>query len=126
METTSEIIIRAPAGAVFALAADTERWPRILPHYRSVRRLRGDGRRALVAMRAWRTLYPVSWVAVQENFPAEQRITFRHVRGISRGMDVEWRLTETADGTRVRIWHAFHSGLPLVGGLGQYKRHEPP
>jgi uncharacterized membrane protein len=117
METTNEITIRAPADAVFRLAAETERWPRILPHYRWVRRLRGDDQRKLVAMAAWRDLYPVRWVALQQNFPEERRITFRHVRGISRGMDVEWRLTETPAGTHVRIWHAFHSNLPLVGEL---------
>lgn len=117
METVNEITIRAPADRVFALAAATERWPRLLPHYRWVRRLRGDDRRKLVEMAAWRDMYPVRWVALQQNFPAERRITFTHVRGITRGMAVEWRLTETADGTHVRIWHRFHSNLPLLGEL---------
>ena len=115
METTNEITIGAPAETVFELAAATERWPEILPHYRWVRRLRGDDRRKLVEMAAWRDFYPVRWVAVQENLPEERRITFRHVRGVSRGMRVEWRLTETPAGTQVRIWHEFHSNLPLIG-----------
>ena len=115
METTNEITIRAPAETVFELAAATERWPEILPHYRWVRRLRGDDRRKLVEMSAWRDFYPVRWVAVQENLPEERRITFRHVRGVSRGMRVEWRLTATPAGTHVRIWHEFHSNLPLIG-----------
>ena len=115
METTSEITIRAPAEKVFALAAATEDWPRILPHYRSVRRLRGDDRRKIVAMAAWRDIFPVRWVAVQENLPEERRIRFKHVHGISRGMNVEWRLTETPAGTHVRIRHEFHSRLPLIG-----------
>lgn len=117
METTNEILIHAPTEAVFALAADTERWPQILPHYRSVRRLRGTDDHKVVEMAAWRDLYPVRWVAVQRNFPHENRITFRHVRGISRGMEVEWRLTSTAAGTSVRIWHQFHSSIPIVGGI---------
>lgn len=117
METTNEILIDAPVERVFALAADTERWPRILPHYRSVRRLRGTDEQKLVEMAAWRDFYPVRWVAVQRSFPEEGRITFRHVRGISRGMEVEWRLTSTPAGTHVRIWHQFHSNLPLIGEL---------
>jgi len=115
VETTNEITIRAPVETVFALAAATEDWPRLLPHYRRVQRLRGDDRRKLVEMAARRDFYPVRWVAIQENFPYERRITFRHVRGITRGMDVEWRLTATPAGTHVRIWHQFHSNLPLVG-----------
>ncbi len=115
METTNEIVIKAPAADIFALAADTERWPQILSHYRWVRRLRGDDEHKLVEMAAWRDIYPVRWVAVQRNFLAEGRITFRHVRGISRGMQVEWRLMETPEGTHVRIWHEFHSSLPVIG-----------
>ncbi len=115
METVNEIFIRAPAERVFALATDTERWPRILPHYRSVRRLAGNDRHKIVAMAAWRDLYPVRWTAEQRSFPEELRITFTHVRGISRGMQVEWRLTPTPDGTHVRIWHEFRSDLPLIG-----------
>ena len=115
METTNDITIKASPEAVFALAADTERWPQILPHYRSVRRLRGTDEHKLVEMAAWRDFYPVRWVAVQRTFPDEGRITFRHVRGISRGMEVEWRLTSTPQGTHVRIWHEFHSNLPVVG-----------
>ncbi|MGE0541588.1 MAG: type II toxin-antitoxin system RatA family toxin [Dehalococcoidia bacterium] len=115
METTNEILIRAPAADVFALAANTERWPQILPHYRWVRRLRGADDHKVVEMAARRDFYPVRWVAVQHNFREEHRITFRHVRGISRGMEVEWTITPTPDGAHVRIWHEFHSSLPIVG-----------
>ena len=117
METTTEIVIDAPPERIFALAADTESWPAILPHYRWVRRLRGTDDHKIVEMAAWRTIYPVRWTAVQRNYPATLRITFKHVRGISRGMDVEWKLTPADNGTHVRIWHEFHSGLPLVGDL---------
>jgi ribosome-associated toxin RatA of RatAB toxin-antitoxin module len=115
METTTSILINAPAAEVFSLAADTERWPIILPHYRRVRRLRGSDDYKVIEMAARRDFYPVRWVAVQHTFPEEHRITFRHVRGISRGMEVEWRLTQTPEGTRVRIWHEFHSSIPIVG-----------
>jgi len=119
METTNELTIAAPPEAVFALAAATERWPAILPHYRRVRRIRGDDRAKVVEMAAWRDFglfrYPVRWTAEQVNLPEQLRIRFKHVRGISRGMDVEWRLTATPGGTHVVIWHEFHSNLPLVG-----------
>lgn len=117
MELTNEIMIRAPWERVFELAAATERWPELLPHYRFVRRLRGHADYKIVEMAAWRDIYPVRWIAVQRNLPAERRISFRHIRGVSRGMEVEWRLTPTPDGTHVLIWHEFHSALPLVGAF---------
>jgi ribosome-associated toxin RatA of RatAB toxin-antitoxin module len=115
METTNEIFIRAAPDVVFDLAADTERWPRILPHYRWVRRLRGTDQHKIVEMAARRDFYPVRWVAEQRTLADERRITFRHVRGISRGMDVEWRLTPLDGGTHVAIRHQFESDIPLAG-----------
>jgi hypothetical protein len=83
--------------------------------------VRGDDRNKVVEMAAVRDFglfrWPVRWTAQQRNDPDGLRITFRHVRGISRGMDVEWRLTRVPQGTHVRIWHEFNSGLPLIGGF---------
>ena len=69
METSNEIVIRAPVERVFAYAADTERWPVILPHYRWVRRIKGTDDHKIVEMAAWRDIYPVRWTAVQRNLP---------------------------------------------------------
>lgn len=121
METVTEITIRAPAERIFALAVATEDWPRLLPHYDFVRRLKGAADHKLVRMAARRNLYlfdyPVRWTAEQHNYPDENRITFTHRRGISRGMNVEWQLVERDGRTHVRIWHEFHSNLPLIGGF---------
>lgn len=114
MEMTTRVQMRADPDTIFALAAATEGWPKILPHYRWVRLLRDDGRRRLVEMAASRDGIPVRWAAVQEVDPAERRITFRHVKGITRGMDVAWTLTPNQDGTLVEIWHAFQPHWPLV------------
>src|SRR3712207_2435558 len=37
MRTVDERIVSAPLATIFALAADVERWPEHLPHYRYVR-----------------------------------------------------------------------------------------
>src|SRR5262249_2944657 len=37
LKTVDERVIRAPSDRIFALAADVERWPDHLPHYRYVR-----------------------------------------------------------------------------------------
>jgi hypothetical protein len=76
-------------------------------------------------MAARRDWFPVRWTAVQELFPAEHRITYRHVRGVTRGMWVEWTMEPTADGTLVRITHDFRprwgplSGWPAQRIIGE-------
>jgi ribosome-associated toxin RatA of RatAB toxin-antitoxin module len=89
----------------------------MLPHYRYVRVLGRKGPRMLVKMAAYRNRIPVSWTSILETKPDERRILFKHVRGVTRGMDVEWRIEPRADGrTRVSIRHDFSPGWPLVGG----------
>jgi ribosome-associated toxin RatA of RatAB toxin-antitoxin module len=115
METETSMRVRADPYTIFRLAAAVEDWPRILPHYRWVRVLRDNGSHRIVEMAARRDAIPVSWTAEQRLFPNEPRITFRHIRGVTRGMDVAWTFTREPDGVvRVRIWHRFCPHWPLV------------
>src|SRR5262252_6286788 len=109
METLSQIQVQAPPERVYALAAAVERWPELLPHYRWVRVLGQRGERErLVEMAARRDWIPVRWGAIQRLHPERQRIEFLHVRGLTRGMKVEWRIEpDGPGGSEVRIWHAF-------------------
>jgi ribosome-associated toxin RatA of RatAB toxin-antitoxin module len=114
MEMTTRVKMLADRDTIFELAAAVEEWPRILPHYRWVRLLRNEGRRRVVEMAASRDGIPVRWTAVQELDLAERRITFRHIKGITRGMEVAWTLTPHEQGTLVEIWHAFRPRWPFV------------
>lgn len=110
-------VIRAPIERIFPLAVDVERWPRILPHYRYVRRLpSADGVRRY-AMGARRGPIPVRWEAIQRPLPAERRIEFVHTGGVTRGMRVAWRFEAVEGGTDVSIEHALDLGWPLIGEL---------
>ena len=115
MNTLTEQWMRAPAATIYPLAAEVERWPEILPHYRWVRLLERSGNRKLVDMAASRDGLPVSWRAVQTLFPEIPRIEFRHVRGITRGMDVAWTFSGREGGTLVRIEHDLDLRWPLIG-----------
>jgi ribosome-associated toxin RatA of RatAB toxin-antitoxin module len=118
LHTENRIFIRARASDVYRFAASVERWPEILPHYRWVRILEEKGDRRLVEMAASRDGIPVRWRAKQELFPEEPRITFRHVGGVTKGMEVEWLFEPAGDGAvRVAILHDLHLGWPLIGGL---------
>jgi aromatase len=115
MDTSIAVVMRADPEVIFDLAARVEDWPRLLPHYRWVRVWRDDGRRRVVEMAARRDLIPVRWTAIQELHPEERRIGFRHIRGVTRGMDVAWTLEPQEPGAvLVRIWHRFHPRWPLV------------
>lgn len=107
--------IRGPMDAVFAYAARVEDWPRLLPHYRGVRVLNADGDARIVEMQARRGPIPVWWWARQLVLPAEGRIRYTHVRGVTSGMEVEWRLAPSDDGVVVTIVHDLSLRWPIVG-----------
>ena len=123
MRSTVGIHVAAAPAVVFGLARDVDRWPERLPHYRRVivRGRRGD--RVLAQMvaerRFWRIAVPVTWRAVcwPEGDDADDlRLRFRHVRGITRGMDVTWHIRpDGMGGSEVTIEHDFRRPLPLVG-----------
>lgn len=121
MHTVDRITVRAPLARVFALASDVERWPTFLSHYRWVRVLeRGNGR-CLVEMAAWRPFgmvrYPAWWVSEMQVIP-ERAVRYRHVRGITRGMDVEWQFRPGPSGVEVTIDHQWTGpSWPLIGRL---------
>ena len=110
--------VRAPFERVYDAAAGVERWPTFLVHYRWVRRLEGS----LVEMAAWRPFgplkYPVWWVSEMTLDRAAGAIYYRHVRGITRGMKVAWRLEKNEGGVDVEIVHTWNGPRwPLIGSL---------
>jgi ribosome-associated toxin RatA of RatAB toxin-antitoxin module len=114
-------LVQGPLERVFAIAADVERWPSFLSHYRWVRVLEREADRSLVEMAAWRPFgpvrYPTWWVSEMRVLP-KRAVRYRHVQGITRGMDVEWQFTREPGGTGVAIVHQWTGpGWPLIGGL---------
>jgi hypothetical protein len=114
-----QVRMHAPLAEVFALAADVERWPERLPHYRYVRRQPDPSGERRFAMGARRGPIPVRWEAVQRLHPAEGLIEFVHVGGVTRGMEVAWRLRPDAAGSfvDVSIEHELTLRWPLIGEL---------
>jgi len=122
MRTVDRIHVAAPFDRVFAAASTVARWPAILPHYRWVHLLE-DG---LVEMAAWRPFgplkYPTWWVSHMTIDRRAGEVRYRHVRGITRGMNVVWRLVEvgggSAGGVDVEIVHTWTGPpWPLIGRI---------
>jgi len=110
-------VMRAPIDRIFPLAAEIERWPELLPHYRFVRRLPDAGGERHFAMGARRGPIPVRWEAIQRLIPAERRIEFVHTGGVTRGMWVAWRFESIEGGTDVSIEHRLDLKWPIIGDL---------
>jgi hypothetical protein len=98
-----------------------ERWPEILPHYRYVRFRRSEGSPRLVEMAAWRDFmgplrYPTWWLSEMRVDEDEPAVHYRHVDGVTRGMQVKWAFVPHGDGTHVRITHSWDGpAWPLIG-----------
>ena len=121
MQVLDELVVRCAVGRIFELARDVERWPSYLPHYRFVRfnekRVDGGGVVEMSANRAFGAFdWPTWWrseMQVSEDTPS---VRYRHVAGITKGMDVEWSFEPTSAGTHVQVLHVWKGpGWPLIG-----------
>lgn len=114
---------RAPVEECLRVAGAVDRWPEFLPHYRWVRfRSQRGFAEGTVEMAAWRPFgvvrYPTWWVSDMW-FDAEASIIhYRHIEGITRGMDVRWEFKPDREGTMITIVHEWAGPRwPLIGPL---------
>jgi coenzyme Q-binding protein COQ10 len=125
MNTLDERLVVAPLQRIFRLAAEVERWPALLSHYRFVRFVerRRDGG-GIVDMSANRPFgiiqWPTWWRSKMQVHPpgsgGPPSIRFTHIDGVTTGMEVEWSFTETPKGTHVRVLHMWDGpNVPVVG-----------
>jgi hypothetical protein len=140
MRVVDERVVRSAVGPIFALARDVVQWPRHLDHYRFVRfRERCADGGGLVEMSANRPFGPVDWptwwlsrMQVIDANPVRDAgtgtrsvspsptpsIRFRHVEGVTSGMEVEWSFLPQPDArsTLVRIVHLWEGpSWPVIG-----------
>jgi ribosome-associated toxin RatA of RatAB toxin-antitoxin module len=127
MRTVDELLVRAPLRRIFELARDVEAWPEHLRHYRWVRfNERASDGGGIVEMAAWRPFgaarWPTWWSSEMSVSNAAPSVRYRHIAGITTGMDVEWSFARHGDATRVRIVHVWDGPRwPLVGGVAATK-----
>lgn len=125
LETVDQLLVRAPPAIIFPLAADVEGWPIHLSHYRYVRFVerRRDGG-GTVDMSANRPFGPFTWPTwwtslmrvIAPSLVDQGSIRFRHIRGVTAGMEVEWTFEPRTAGTLVRIVHVWNGPRwPVIG-----------
>lgn len=109
MRTVDTQLIAAPPDLVFAAAADVERWPDRLAHYRHVNFLVRRGDHGVVAMSAFRPFgpfgWPTWWTSEMEIDRTRHEVRYRHIKGVTTGMEVVWRIEPRERGTFVTLIH---------------------
>ena len=119
MHTGNSIIMHAPRAEVFETAADLESWPRILPHYRSIRFLERGPESSIVEMAAVRSGIPISWTSEYRVERARMELHFLHLKAFTRGMRVVWTFKETPAGVLVEILHDLRFRIPVLAPLAE-------
>src|SRR5712692_791524 len=117
MRKVNSILMRAPKMSIFETAANLELWPKILPHYRSIRYFERGPNRNIVAMAATRSGIPISWTSEQIIDRANFEIRFHHLKAFTKGMRVVWTFEETPDGVLVKIMHDLKFRLKILAPL---------
>jgi ribosome-associated toxin RatA of RatAB toxin-antitoxin module len=125
MHRANSIVMNAPEEAVFEVAADLERWPTFLPHYRYIHYYEKNPVCNVVRMAARRGCLPIAWTSEQIIDREHRQIRFRHLKAWTKGMEVLWRFQRVPSGVNVEIVHdlAFRIALlaplaePIIGGV---------
>ena len=109
MRTVDTLFVPGAPEAMFALAADVEAWPRRLPHYRYVRVLKKEATEWIVEMSANRPFGPLGWPTWWTSRMwvdhARLSVRYEHIRGVTTGMQVEWKVEPHEGGTFVTLLH---------------------
>jgi len=111
--------MNAPEEAIFNAAADLERWPTFLPHYRYIRYFEKDPARNVVRMAAKRGLIPIAWTSEQIVDRERRQIRFRHLKAWTKGMEVVWRFQSLPAGVKVEIVHDLAFRVRVLAPLAE-------
>ncbi|MFY9984877.1 MAG: SRPBCC family protein [Chthoniobacterales bacterium] len=119
MHTANSIVMNAPKLRIFEVAADLEKWPTFLPHYRYIRYLERGANRNVVKMAARRGNIPLSWVSEEVIDPEKYEVRFRHLKAWTKGMEVVWTFAEQPSGVLVSIAHELHFRVPPLSPIAE-------
>jgi ribosome-associated toxin RatA of RatAB toxin-antitoxin module len=111
--------MNAPKPRIFEVAADLEKWPTFLPHYRYIQYLERGANRNVVKMAARRGNIPVSWVSEEVIDPEKYEVRFRHLKAWTKGMEVVWTFVEQPSGVLVSIAHELHFRIPPLSPIAE-------
>jgi ribosome-associated toxin RatA of RatAB toxin-antitoxin module len=119
MHLANSILINAPKARIFEAAANLEKWPDFLPHYRYIRYLERSPDRNVVEMAARRGIIPISWMSEEVIDRQRYEVRFRHLRAWTKGMEVIWSFAEQPGGVLVSIRHDLRFRVPILAPIAE-------
>jgi ribosome-associated toxin RatA of RatAB toxin-antitoxin module len=119
MHLANSILINAPKARIFEAAANLEKWPDFLPHYRYIRYLERSPDRNVVEMAARRGIIPISWMSEEVIDRQRYEVRFRHLRAWTKGMKVIWSFAEQPGGVLVSIRHDLWFRVPILAPIAE-------
>ncbi|MBV8813368.1 MAG: SRPBCC family protein [Verrucomicrobia bacterium] len=119
MHLANSILINAPKARIFEAAANLEKWPDFLPHYRYIRYLERSPDRNVVEMAARRGIIPISWMSEEVIDRQRYEVRFRHLRAWTKGMEVIWSFAEQPRGVLVSIRHDLRFRVPILAPIAE-------
>jgi ribosome-associated toxin RatA of RatAB toxin-antitoxin module len=119
VHTGNSIVIHAPRQTIFETVANLELWPKILPHYRSIRYLERGVERNVVIMAATRSGIPIAWTSEQIIDRERWEVRFHHLKAWTKGMRVVWSFKPISSGVLVEIWHDLRFRVPALAPIAE-------
>ena len=113
----TSIVIAAPAGAVYELAKQQERFPEFMPDVESVTVLERHPDRVLTR---WKTLVeeaPIEWTEEDRFDDARLRIDYKLLEGDLDKFEGSWTFAGQGDGTHVVLGVDYDFGVPTLAEL---------
>jgi ribosome-associated toxin RatA of RatAB toxin-antitoxin module len=119
MYHTNAIIMNAAEEVIFEAAANLEKWPTFLPHYRYIQYLEKGPVRNLVKMAARRGPIPIAWESEQIIDRENREVRFKHLKAWTKGMKVVWKFRRVAVGIEVQIVHDLAFRVPALAPIAE-------
>jgi ribosome-associated toxin RatA of RatAB toxin-antitoxin module len=119
MHRINSIVMNAPEEAIFEAAADLERWPKFLPHYRYIHYYEKNPVRNVVKMAATRGFIPIAWTSEQIIDREHRQVRFKHLYAWTKGMEVVWRFQRLPSGIKVEIVHDLAFRVPSLAPFAE-------
>ena len=122
VEMEDALYIGASPERVFAIASDIEGYSTLIPEYRSSR-IVSSGPEGTIVEREGKVLgVRTRWTSLAR-ICGKDRVEFRQLKGLLRGMETTWRLLPEGEGTRLSIVHRYDPALPLGDLLAEHVVH---
>jgi coenzyme Q-binding protein COQ10 len=113
----TSIVIDAPAGLIYELAKDQERFPQFMPDVESVTVVERHADRVLTR---WKTLIedaPIEWLEEDRFDDGALRIDYKLLEGDLDTFEGAWTFVADPDGTLVTLDVTYDFGVPTLAEL---------